>query len=118
MCEGLLFAHAAGLDVDAWLGAVRGGAAGSRSLELYAPKLRSRDFNPGFYVKHFIKDLGLCLDECASMKLALPGLSLAAQLYASLDAFGDGESGTHALLLTLERLNNRVVPAAAAAASP
>lgn len=51
LCEGLLFAHAAGLDVDAWLGAVRGGAAGSRSLELYAPRLRGRDFEPGFFVK-------------------------------------------------------------------
>ena len=117
LCESLLFVSQSGLDVDAWLAAVRGGAAGSRSMELYVPRLRVRDFAPGFYVKHFIKDLGLCIDECTRMKLSLPGLAMAHSLYVSVSAQNHGtggELGTQALLLALESLNaGKVVPARA-----
>jgi len=65
-----------------------------------------RDFEPGFYVNHFVKDLGICLKECQNMGLALPGLALAQQLYLSLKAHGEGNLGTQALILALERLNN------------
>jgi 3-hydroxyisobutyrate dehydrogenase len=109
-----MFAHASGLDLDAYLAAIRGGAAGSKSLELYAPRLRTADHAPGFYVKHFIKDLGIALDECRRMRLALPGLALAHQLYTALAAHGDGELGTQALVRVLERLNNIQLPTRAA----
>jgi 3-hydroxyisobutyrate dehydrogenase len=114
LVESLLFAHASGLDPDRFLTAIRGGAAGSRSLELYAPRLRSGDMAPGFFVKHFIKDLGVALDECRRLKLALPGLALAHQLYTALAAQGDEELGTQALIRVLERLNNVTVPTKAA----
>jgi 3-hydroxyisobutyrate dehydrogenase len=117
LCESLLFAHSSGLDVDAWLTAVRGGAAGSRSMELYVPRLRVRDFAPGFYVKHFVKDLGMCIEECSRMRLSLPGLQLAHSLYVAVSAQQHGtggELGTQALLLALESLNaGKVVPARA-----
>lgn len=60
----------------------------------------------GFYVHHFVKDLGICLKECQIMGLALPGLALAHQLYVSLIAHGEGELGIQALILAIERLNN------------
>eukprot|EP00475_Leptophrys_vorax_P034926 TRINITY_DN57085_c0_g1_i1.p1 TRINITY_DN57085_c0_g1~~TRINITY_DN57085_c0_g1_i1.p1 ORF type:complete len:139 (-),score=6.16 TRINITY_DN57085_c0_g1_i1:112-504(-) len=111
LVEGLLFAHKAGLDLDTYLGAIRGGAAGSRSLDLYAPRILNRDMAPGFFVKHFVKDLGIALEECQAMGLALPGLALAQQLYVSLQAHGNGDLGTQALVLAMERLNNVQLPA-------
>lgn len=109
MVEGMLYASRAGLDVPTFLKAISGGAAGSKSLELYAPRLLQRDFAPGFYVEHFVKDLGIALEECRQMQLALPGLALAQQLYVSLKAHGEGRLGTQALLLALERLNNTTI---------
>ena len=64
-----------------------------------------RDFNPGFYVEHFIKDLGIALEEASRLRLALPGLALARQLYEAVRAQGHGRLGTQALLLAMERLN-------------
>eukprot|EP00850_Spirogloea_muscicola_P020212 SM000209S06391 [mRNA] locus=s209:113124:115781:- [translate_table: standard] len=106
MVEGLLYAHKAGLDVPLFVKAISGGAAGSKSLDIYANRILQRDFAPGFYVKHFVKDLGIALEECQAMRLALPGVALAQQLYVSLQAHGEGELGTQALLLALERLNH------------
>jgi 3-hydroxyisobutyrate dehydrogenase len=62
------------------------GAAGSFTLEKLAPRMLRRDFDPGFYVEHFVKDLGICLDEARRMGLALPGLALANQFYLALVA--------------------------------
>ncbi|CAM6126437.1 unnamed protein product [Calypogeia fissa] len=106
LVEGLIYAHKAGLDVSTYLQAVSGGAAGSKSMELYSGRIQSRDFAPGFYVNHFVKDLGIALNECQRMGLALPGLALAQQLYLSLKSYGEGDLGTQALILSLERLNN------------
>eukprot|EP00850_Spirogloea_muscicola_P021308 SM000244S08543 [mRNA] locus=s244:108712:111350:+ [translate_table: standard] len=106
MVEGMLYAHKAGLDVPLFVKAISGGAAASKSLDIYASRILQRDFAPGFYVKHFVKDLGIALEECQAMRLALPGLALAQQLYVSLQAHGEGELGTQALLLALERLNH------------
>ncbi|KAL2609473.1 hypothetical protein R1flu_028046 [Riccia fluitans] len=106
LVEGMLYAQKAGLNVDTFLQAISGGAAGSKSLELYAGRIRSRDFAPGFYVDHFVKDLGIALEECKDMELRLPGLALAQQLYVSLRSHGEGVLGTQALILALERLNN------------
>ncbi|XP_050369739.1 probable 3-hydroxyisobutyrate dehydrogenase-like 1, mitochondrial [Argentina anserina] len=106
LVEGMVFAHKAGLDVGLFLNAISVGAAGSRSLDLYGRRILKRDFEPGFYVNHFVKDLGICLKECQNMGLALPGLALAQQLYLSLKAHGEGNLGTQALIVALERLNN------------
>jgi len=81
------------------------GAAGSKALEVLAPRMLRRDFEPGFYVEHFIKDLGIALAEAEKMNLSLPGVGLAKQLYESVRAQGYGRKGTQALLLALESLS-------------
>ncbi|KAF8407105.1 hypothetical protein HHK36_006231 [Tetracentron sinense] len=106
LVEGMVYAHKAGLDVGLYLNAISTGAAGSKSLDLYGSRILKRDFEAGFFVNHFVKDLGICLRECQNMGLALPGLALAQQLYLSLQAHGEGNLGTQALILALERLNN------------
>ncbi|KAB5514361.1 hypothetical protein DKX38_028267 [Salix brachista] len=106
LVEGIIYAHKAGLNVESYLNAISTGAAGSKSLDLYGSRILKGDFEAGFYVNHFVKDLGICLKECQNMGLALPGLALAQQLYLSLKAHGEGNLGTQALILTLERLNN------------
>ncbi|KAJ4797443.1 6-phosphogluconate dehydrogenase family protein [Rhynchospora pubera] len=106
LVEGMVYAHKSGLDVAKWLEAISTGAAGSKSLELYGKRMLDRDMAAGFYVHHFVKDLGICLSECQRMGLALPGLALAHQLYVSLLAHGEGGLGTQALILAVERLNN------------
>jgi 3-hydroxyisobutyrate dehydrogenase len=105
MCEGLLYAHKAGLDVETVLKSVSVGAAGSKSLDIYGPRLLARNFEPGFYVEHFIKDMGIALAEAEKMNLCLPGLALAKQLYEAVRAQGYGRKGTQALLLALENIS-------------
>lgn len=106
VCEALLYAHKAGLDVESVLRSVSSGAAGSFSLTNLAPRMVANDFAPGFYVEHFIKDMTIALGEAERMQLALPGLALAKQLYTALAAQGHGRSGTQALLLALASLSN------------
>ena len=106
MCEGLLYAYKAGLDVETVLKSVSVGAAGSKSLDIYGPRLLARNFEPGFYVEHFIKDLGIALAEAEKMNLCLPGLALTKQLYEAVRAQGYGRKGTQALLLALEAISN------------
>lgn len=110
LVEGLIYAHAAGLDLEQYLTAIRGGAAGSKSLELYSSRILKRDMAPGFMTKHFIKDLGIALQECQKMNLSLPGLALAQQLYVSLAAHDEGDCGTQALVLAFERMNHVKLP--------
>jgi 3-hydroxyisobutyrate dehydrogenase len=108
VCEGLLYASGAGLDPLRVIDSVGSGAAGSWSINNLGPRMLRRDFQPGFYVEHFIKDLGIALDESARMGLAVPGLALARQLYEAvraLDGGRGGQLGTQALLRALERLN-------------
>ncbi len=106
VCEALLYAHKAGLDLETVLRSVSGGAAASFSLTNLAPRIVRRDFAPGFYVEHFIKDMGIALDEARRMELSLPGLALAQQLYVALQAQGHGRDGTQALHLALAKLSN------------
>jgi 3-hydroxyisobutyrate dehydrogenase len=105
VCEGLLYGYRAGLDPERLLEAISGGAAGSWSLSNLAPRMVRRDFDPGFYVEHFIKDMAIALEEAARMNLCLPGLALVHQLYQAVQAQGHGRKGTHALLLALERVS-------------
>jgi len=106
VCEALLYAYKAELDLETVLEAVSGGAAGSWSLTNYAPRMLKGDFEPGFFVEHFIKDRELALGEARRMNLALPGLALAHELYLALRAQGGGRKGTQALLLALARLSD------------
>ena len=106
MCEGLLYAYKAGLDLETVLKSVSVGAAGSKSLDIYGPRLLARNFEPGFYVEHFIKDMGIALAEAETMNLSLPGLALTKQLYEAVRAQGYGRKGTQALLLALEQISN------------
>lgn len=105
VCEALLYAYKAGLDLDTVLQSVAPGAAGSWSLSNLAPRMIAGNFDPGFFVEHFIKDMGIALDEARRMGLSLPGLALANQLYIALKAQGHGRDGTHSLLLALASLS-------------
>jgi 3-hydroxyisobutyrate dehydrogenase len=104
VCEALLYAYKAGLDLPTVLQSVAPGAAGSWSLSNLGPRIIANNFDPGFFVEHFIKDMGIALDEANRMGLCLPGLALAKQLYVALQAQGHGRDGTHALELALARL--------------
>lgn len=110
MCEALLFASRAGLDMHTTLQAISGGAAGSWSLSNLAPRILTHDFDPGFFVEHFVKDMRLALDECRRMKLILPGLELASTLYDKLMQQGHGRLGTQALMRVLADMNNASLP--------
>jgi len=104
--EGLLYGYKAGLNLETVIAAVGAGAAGSWSINNLGPRIVKRNFDPGFFVEHFIKDMGIALDEAKRMDLSLPGLALAHQLYLAVKAQGHGKLGTHALALALEQLNN------------
>jgi 3-hydroxyisobutyrate dehydrogenase len=104
-CEALLYARRAGLDQQAVIDVIGKGAAGSWTINHLGPRMARRDFAAGFFVEHFVKDMGIVLEECERMNLALPGLALVRQLYVALKAQGHGRSGTQALLLALEKWN-------------
>jgi len=111
LCEALLYAHRAGLDVEQAVETIKGGAAGSWSLSNYAPRLLRGDFEPGFKIDHFIKDLGIALSEARRMNLSLPGTALAEQLYVAARGQGLGQKGTHALAVALAKLSDERWPA-------
>ena len=106
VCEALLYGQKAGLDLDVVLQSVGSGAAGSWSLNNLGPRIIAGNFEPGFYVEHFLKDMGIALSESRRMNLALPGLALAEQLYRAVEAQGFGRKGTQALMLALSSLSN------------
>jgi 3-hydroxyisobutyrate dehydrogenase len=106
VCEALLYGYKAGLDLKTVLQSVGAGGAASWCLNNLGPRIIDRNFEPGFFVEHFIKDMGIALDEAKRMGLALPGLALANQLYLAVKAQGYGRKGTHALMLALEQLSN------------
>jgi 3-hydroxyisobutyrate dehydrogenase len=105
VCEALLYGYQAGLDLPTVLTSVSSGAAGSWSLSNLGPRIIDNNFAPGFYVEHFIKDMGIALAEAKRMNLALPGLALAHQLYIALAAQGHARDGTHALELALAKIS-------------
>ena len=106
VCEALLYGAKAGLDLNTVMQSVASGAAGSWSLSNLGTRMIAGNFDPGFFVEHFLKDMGIALAESKRMKLALPGLALAEQLYRAVDAQGHGRKGTHALMLALSKLSN------------
>lgn len=96
-CEALAFARAAGLDPTRVLESIGGGAAGSTAMNVLGPRALRGDFAPGFYVKHFIKDMKLALETAAELKLDLPGLAAAKKLYDLASERGWDDNGTQVL---------------------
>lgn len=97
-CEALAYAIKAGLDPEEVLRSISKGAAGSFSLTNLAPRMIADDMRPGFYIKHFIKDMKIAVDEAERMGLELPGLRLSLSIYEQLEEDGFGEKGTQALI--------------------
>ena len=101
LCEALLYAHHAGLDMDRVLQSVSTGAAGSWSLANLAPRILKQDFAPGFMIEHFLKDLRIVLEEAKRMNLTLRGVALAEELYAAAVEQGYAKDGTQGLYRVL-----------------
>jgi 3-hydroxyisobutyrate dehydrogenase and related beta-hydroxyacid dehydrogenases len=97
ICEAMAYAKSSGLNPKNVLNSIETGAAGSWSLSNLAPRMLNGDFDPGFYVKHFIKDMTIALDSAKEMGLNTPGLKLAKSLYEQLEEQGEGNSGTQSL---------------------
>ena len=104
-CEALLYAAKQGLDKQQVIDIVGKGAASSWAINNLGPRIVQGNYDPGFFVEHFIKDMGIALDEAAAIGLSLPGLALVWQLYIAVKAQGHGRSGTQALFLALQALN-------------
>jgi len=105
MVEALIYGTKAGLDIETMLKAISGGAAACWSLDNLAPRILKGNMEPGFFVEHFVKDMGIALTEAQRMHLSLPGLALVHQLYLSVQALGAGRKGTQALYLALQHMN-------------
>jgi 3-hydroxyisobutyrate dehydrogenase len=104
--ESLLYACKAGLDLDEVIDVIGKGAASSWSINNLGRRIVKGDFDPGFFIKHFIKDMGIALDEAKRMNLSLPGLALAHQFYISASALGYENLGTQGLYRVFEQMNN------------
>lgn len=102
LCEALLYARTIGLDPHRVLESVSAGAAGSWSLSNLAPRILKGDFEPGFFIDHFIKDLGIAIEECAASGIDVPGLQLAERLYRKAQRANLGTKGTQGLFLLYE----------------
>jgi 3-hydroxyisobutyrate dehydrogenase len=96
-CEALAYAGKSGLDPNAVLATISGGAAGSWAMTTLAPRALGDNFAPGFYVKHILKDMRIAIDSAEEMKLDLPGLACAKKLYDQVAARGWEDCGTQAL---------------------
>lgn len=106
VCESLVYARKAGLDGALLVKTISSGAAGCWTLDNLAPRVLSGDFAPGFMIDHFVKDMGIALEESRRLGLALPGLALVDQLYTAMQGSGQGALGTQALVLALDRLSS------------
>lgn len=98
VCEALTYAKAKGLDPQVFLDSVSTGAAGSKQLDIFGPKILAGDYEPGFFLKHFVKDMKLALTEANMSELSLEVLSLVLANYEELEAAGYGNLGTQALM--------------------
>ncbi len=107
VCESLLYAEKQGLDQQAVIDIIGKGAAGSWSINNLGPRIVRGDYGSGFFVEHFVKDMGIALDEAAALNLSLPGLAMVHQLYVAVKSQGHGRSATQALILALKALNGQ-----------
>lgn len=104
--ESLLYAQRAGMDLDAVIDIIGQGAAGSWSINNLGRRIARQDFSPGFFIKHFVKDMGIALEEAQNMNLCLPGLAMVHQFYTAAKALGYENSGTQGLYRVLAQMNN------------
>ena len=104
--ESLLYAHRSGLNLEEVIAVIGSGAASSWSINNLGPRIVKGDFDPGFYIKHFVKDMGIALAEAKAMRLVLPGLALVSQFYQAAIAQGLEDLGTQGLYKVLERLSS------------
>lgn len=105
VCESLLYAEKQGLDQQEVIDIIGKGAAGSWSINNLGPRIVRGDYESGFFVEHFVKDMGIALQEASRLNLALPGLALVHQLYLGVKSQGHARSATQALMLALKALN-------------
>jgi len=103
--ESLLYAYKAGNDLNEVINVIGKGAAGCWSINTLGPRIVDGNFDPGFFIKHFIKDMGIALKEAKNMNLSLPGLALAYQFYISATALGFENLGTQGLYKVLAKMN-------------
>ena len=103
--ESLLYAYKAGNDLNDVINVIGKGAAGCWSINNLGPRIVKGNFDPGFFIKHFIKDMGIALKEAKQMDLSLPGLALAHQFYISATALGLENLGTQGLYKVLAKMN-------------
>ncbi|MGA9231713.1 MAG: NAD(P)-dependent oxidoreductase, partial [Exiguobacterium oxidotolerans] len=108
--EMLLFVTRSGIDPTQFVETIKSGSAGSWSLENLIPRVIAENYSPGFFVKHFIKDMRLALERADEMGISTPGLALVKSLYDELAAMGHGESGTQALYLLLAEKSQQQQP--------
>ena len=109
-CEGITYAKAVGLDPATVLESVSGGAAGSWTVSNLLPRVLRGDFNPGFFVEHFLKDLSIALEEASAAGLDLEATALARRLYELAVGQGRGRLGTQSLALVLEERWRKGLP--------
>ena len=103
LSEGLVFAERAGVDKEAFVEAVRGGAAGSMAMELFGKRMIERDFRAGGFAEYMVKDLGMGVEGEGAV--VVPGAALAKQLFSGMVANGDGKMGTQGVVTVIERIN-------------
>jgi 3-hydroxyisobutyrate dehydrogenase len=103
--ESLLYAYKSGMDPEQVISVIGKGAASSWSINNLGPRIAKNDFDPGFFIKHFVKDMRIALDEARRMELSLPGLALAEQFYTSAMAMGYENLGTQGLYKVFEKMN-------------
>lgn len=104
VAEAVTIARKAGLDISRMLQAVSSGAARSWQLENLGPRMRDRDFAPGFMIDLLQKDLRLVFELAREITAPLPGTAIVNQLFTANQAAGEGSEGTQALVKTIERL--------------
>ncbi|MGM9986710.1 MAG: NAD(P)-dependent oxidoreductase [Bacillaceae bacterium] len=102
VCEAMAYAKKAGLNPERVLESISTGAAGSWSLSNLAPRMLQKNYDPGFYIKHFVKDMNIAIEECEKMGLIVPGLMQAKKLYDAMVQNGDEDLGTQALIKLYE----------------
>ncbi len=103
--ESLLYSYKAGMDLQEVIDVIGKGAASSWSINNLGPRIAKGNFDPGFFIKHFVKDMRIALDEARRMTLSLPGLSLVQQFYTAAMAMGYEDLGTQGLYKVLEKMN-------------
>ena len=107
--EALVYGAKAGLDLERMVQTISKGAAGCWTLDNLAPRVLKGDYEPGFMVDHFIKDMGIALEEAEKMELPLPSLALTKQLYLAIKAQGMGKKGTQVLVKAIEALAGKEI---------